>query len=170
MKPSLLQGKDCKIYNELDILYLKNTRRSLSTEQFKVTYDVNNSGQDLDKLRSKLIQLPKLIDNKELQQARLSLDDTENMLRTIAQHRRTKTLTETALTYLSYSGYIALTLGTLYLMYRIGLLKLVISCIPKKICLFCVKTKVETPTQEVTYNASVQPLIRDAPKNKRIRI
>ena len=73
LKPSLLQGNDCKIDNELDILYLKNTRRSLTTEQFNVTYDVNHSGQDLDKLRSQLIQLPKLIDNKELQQARLSL-------------------------------------------------------------------------------------------------
>ena len=98
MKPSLLEGNDCKIYNDLDILYLKNTRRSLTTEQFNVIYNVNHSGQDFDKLRSQLIQLPKLIGNKELQQARLSLDDTENMLRTIAQHRRQKTLTETALT------------------------------------------------------------------------
>ena len=121
-------------------------------------------------MRSQLIQLPKLINNKELQQARLSLDDTENMLQTIAQHRRTKTLTETALTYLSYLGYIALSLGTLYLAHRIGLLKLVTSCIPKKICLFCVKTKVETPTRVVTYNASEQPLISEVLKNKRIRI
>ena len=170
MKLSLLQGNNCKIYNELDILYLKNTRRSLATEQFNVTHNINHSGQDLDKLRSQLIQLPKLIDNKELKQARLSLDDTENKLQTIAQHRRTKTLTEIALTYLSYLGYVALTLGTLYLMYRVGLLKLVISCIPKKICLFCVKTKVQTPTHVVTYNTSVQPLIPDVPKNKRIRI
>ena len=170
LKPSLIQGNNCKIYNELDILYLKNTRRSLTTEQFNVTYDINHPGQDLDKLRNQPIQLPKLIDNKKLQQARLSLDDTENMLQTIAQHRRTKTLTETALTYLSYLGYVALTLGTLYLMYRIGLFKLVISCIPKKICLFCVKTKVETPTHVVTYNSSVQPLMSDVPKNKRIRI
>ena len=31
-KPSLLQGNDCKIYNELDILYFKNTRKFLKTE------------------------------------------------------------------------------------------------------------------------------------------
>ena len=42
-----------KIYNKLDILYFKYTRRSLTTKQFNLIYYVKNS--DLDKLRSQLI-------------------------------------------------------------------------------------------------------------------
>ena len=162
-KPSLLQGNNCKVYNEFDTLYFKDTQQSLTTEQFNVTYDVKNSSQDLDKLRNQSIRLSNLIDNKELQVS-LILDDIENMLRTIAQHRRTETWTETAL------GYSALAIGTLYLAHRIGLLDLVKNCIPKKICLFCVKNKVESPTHVITYNASMQPLMPDVPKNKRIKI
>ena len=122
------------------------------------------------KLRNRLIHLPKLINNKESQQDRLSLDDTENMLRTIAQHRRTETWTETALGYLNYLGYTALTIRTRYLAHRIGLLDLVNNCVPKKICLFCVKNEVESPAHVITYNASMQPLMSDVPKNKLVKI
>ena len=94
----------------------------------------------------------------------MSLDDTENMLQTIAQHRRTETWTETALGYLNYLGNTALAIGTLYLAHRIGLLDTVKNCIPKKICLFCVKIKVQTPTHVITYNASMQPSMPDVPK------
>ena len=92
------------------------------------------------------------------------------MLRTIAQHRRTETWTETALGYLNYLGNTALAIGTLYIAHRIGLLDLVKNCISKKICLFCVKIKVETQTHVITYNASMQLLMPDVLKNKRIKI
>ena len=51
-----------------------------------------------------------------------------------------------------YLGYTASAIGTLYLAHRIGLLDLVKNCIPKKICLFCVKNKVESSTHVITYN------------------
>ena len=169
-QPTIIQGKDCKIYNDLDVLYLKNFQRIESIEQFNVTYNTKYLEQDLNNLKEQLIQLPKVISNNELRQARLSLDDSENMLANIAQHRRAKTITETALTYLSYLGYGALITGLLYLFYKIGFFKCLIDCIPKKICLFCVKTKIESPTHVVAYNASAQPLIPEFPKNKRVKI
>ena len=77
-------------------------------------YEIQYSASDLASLKNRLIQLPKIIDNVELQQARLSLDDTENMLNSIVQHRRIKTTTETIMEYLSYLGYVSLGLVTLY--------------------------------------------------------
>ena len=115
-----------------------------------------------------LIQLPEIIDNVELQQAKLSLDDMENMLNSIVQHRRIKTTTKTIMNYLSYVGYASLGSVTLYLFYRFGLFELLKNCIPTRIYLFCVKTKIDTPTYVITYNASVQPLLTEPPKNKRI--
>ena len=97
----------------------------------------------------------------------MSLDDTENMLNSIFQHRRIKT-TETIMEYLSYLGYASLGLVTLYLSYRFGLFELLKNCIPTRIYLFCVKTKVDTPTHVITYNASIQ--LTEPPKNKRIKI
>ena len=58
---------------------------------------------------------------------------------------------ETALTYSSFLGYEALITGLLYLFYKVGFFKFLIDCITKKIFLFCVKTKIESPTHVVTY-------------------
>ena len=69
--------------------------------RFNVTYDIQYSAIYLASLENRLIQLPKIIDNVELQQDRLSLDDTENMLNSIVQHRRIKTTTETIMEYLN---------------------------------------------------------------------
>ena len=41
--------------------------------------------------REKLIDLPKIINNNELQQAKLSLDDAENILNSISTDRRIRT-------------------------------------------------------------------------------
>ena len=131
---------------------------------------IQYSASDLASIENRLIQLPKIIDDVELQQARLSLDDTENMLNSIVQHRRIKTTTETIMKYLSYLGYASLGLVTMYISYSFGLFELLKNCIPKRICLFCVKTKIDTSTHVITYNASVQPLLTEPPKNRRIKI
>ena len=78
-------------------------------------YEIQYSASDLASLKSRLIQLPKLIDNFELQQSRLRLSDTENMLNCIVQHTRITTTTETIMEYLSYLGYASLALVTLHL-------------------------------------------------------
>ena len=78
-EPSLLLGNNCKLYNNYDLLYLRNTIRYNTFEYFNVTYDIQ------------------------------------------------------------------------YL-------------------IFCVKTKIDTPTHVIIYNASVQPLLTEPPKNKRIKI
>ena len=104
-------------------------------------------------------QLPKQINTDELRRARLSLDDTENILETIATHRRVKTWNETSLEWLQYFGYEDLGLMRLFTLYKLGLLDVIRSCIPKKRCVFCVKTNVETPTHVVTYNTGVQRLL-----------
>ena len=116
-KPSLLRGSNCKIYNDYDTLYLKETIQISTIEQFNVTYNIKYSWEDLDNLKNQFVQLPKLIDKVELQRARLSLDDSENTLQNIAQNRRVKTGTKTSLEYLSYLGYTVLALGILYLAY-----------------------------------------------------
>ena len=98
-----------------------------------------------------------MTNNNELQQARINLNDTENMLKEIAQHRHTKTWTKSIiLGYLKYLGYASIAVVSAYLMYKDGLLEAIKICIPRKLCLFCVKTKVETPTYVVTYNASCE--------------
>ena len=168
-KPSLMRGSNCKIYNDYDTLYLKETFQISTIEQFTVIYNIKYSREDLDNLKNQLVQLPKLIDNVTSQRARLSLDDTKNMLQNIAQNRRVKTWTEKLLEYLNYLGYTALALGTLYLAYRTGLLDFIKNCIPKKFCLFRVKTKVIAPAHIVTYNPSIH-LITEPPKNRRVKV
>ena len=56
-----------------------------------ITYDTKFDGDDTSKLKERLIQLPKQINNEELRQSRISLDDTENILSNVANHRRLKT-------------------------------------------------------------------------------
>ena len=45
-----------------------------------VSYDTKFDRDDISKLKERLIELPKQINNEELRQARISLDDTENIL------------------------------------------------------------------------------------------
>ena len=99
------------------------------------------------------------------------LDATKNILETIATHRRVKTWKETSLEWLQYFGYGALGLITLFTLYKLGLLDVIRTYIPKKLCLFCVITNVETPTHVVIYNTGVQPLLQqERIKTRRIKI
>ena len=156
---SLLTGSNCKIYNGMDTMYLKSNLKGHFNEEFNRTYPINYSHDVLKSLEKKLIHVPKIINNNELQQAKLSLDDAENILNSIATDRRIRTWKETATDWLSYLGCIALGLGTIYNLYKIGVFELIPKCIPIKLCLFCVKTKVTTPTTVVTYNPSLLPVI-----------
>ena len=70
-EPSLLLGSKCKLYNNYDLLYLGNTIKYNTLRYFNVTYNIQYSASNLASLESRLIQLPKLIDNIELQQSRL---------------------------------------------------------------------------------------------------
>ena len=79
-KPSTINGQNCKLYNNYDTLYLKSHIGRNFTKRINVTYNLKYFKDDLLNLKTKLIQLPKLIDNEELKQARISLDDTENLL------------------------------------------------------------------------------------------
>ena len=139
-------------------------------EWINVTYDTQFDKDDISKLKERLIQLPKQINNEELRQARISLDDTENILSKIANHRRLKTWKETGLEWIQYLGYGALILGTLFTLYKLGIFECIKSCIPERLCLFCVKTTVETPTHVVTYSTTVQPLIQPEVPNKLKRV
>ena len=46
----------------------------------------------------------------------------------------------------------------LHFSYRFRLFELLKNCILTRICLFCVKTKIDTPTHMITYNTS--PTVR----------
>ena len=132
------------------------------TEYFNVLYDIENCKEDLSRLETILIQLPNILDNNELKLARISLDDTENLLNSIANRRRIKTWKETSVGWFQYLGYIAIIAITVGTLYKIGLFNCIANCMPRKLCLFCVKTKVETPTHVVTYNAPMQPFLEMA--------
>ena len=107
-----------------------------------------------------------------MKQARISFEDTENLLNNIAKQRRIKTWNETTLKWVKYLGYASIGWVAAYLSYSIGLLDLIKPCISTKLELFYVKNKVETPTHIVTNNAGVQPLLQETTpvENKRIKI
>ena len=67
---------------------------------------------------------------------------------------------ETALDWLRHLGYGSLCPISLFVLYKLGQFELIKSFIHKKLFLFSVKTKVEAPTHIITYNVSVQPLIK----------
>lgn len=152
---TIITGSNCKLYNNHDILELNSDIEYHTQTWFNVTYDANFNVDDVNHLKIKLLQLPKQINNNELRQARISLDDAENILSNIAKDRRLRTWKETSLEYLQYTGYIALALGLLYVLQRIGLFEYLKQCIPSKFCFICIKNKVDVPHNVVTYHASV---------------
>ena len=125
------------------------------TEWLNVTYEIKYDYDDLKQLNEQLIQLPKIITSKELSNAKLSLDDTESILSSISSHRRIKNWKEAVIEVSTYIGYTAIIIIALYFTYRIGIFDMIKNCLPTKLCLLCIKTKVEAPTHVVTYNAAV---------------
>lgn len=152
---TIINGTNCKLYNGHDVLELNSGLEYYTQIWLNITYDVNFNADDASHLKTKLLQLPKQIDNNELRQARVSLDDTENILSSIAKDRRLRTWKETSLEYLQYAGYISLALGLLYILQRIGLFECLKQCIPTKLCFICIKNKVDIPHNVVTYHANV---------------
>lgn len=71
-----------------------------------------------------------------------TLDNIENAMNRVESDRRTKSWIEKTADSLSYVGYISTALIIIIILYKCGVLELVIKCFPKKLCLFCVKTKV----------------------------
>ena len=69
----------------------------------------------------------------ELNKARLSLDETESMMRQIADDRRTRSGTENAWKGLNWIGYTSIVLLILRVLYKCGVLQL-LKYIPGKIC------------------------------------
>ena len=78
--PELPLGQNCKVYNNYDILDLNVEIELEFNEWINVTYDTKFDRDDISELKERLIQVPKQINNEELRQARISLDDTENIL------------------------------------------------------------------------------------------
>lgn len=164
-RATLITGAGCKLHSANIELKLPEFHSFNKIITVNVTYELNFERKELELLKNRLIQLPQQVDNDELLRARLSLDDTENMLSKISSHRRMHTWTERSLEWLKYLGYFAITLITCYLFYKCGILDLIKTCIPSKICLFCVKTKVNTTAipHVVTYRSTPteEPLLKN---------
>ena len=58
--------------------------------------------------------------------------------------------------WLTYMGYTAIIIIALYFTYRIGIFNMMKNCLPTKLCLLSIKTKVEAPTHVVTYHITLQ--------------
>ena len=99
--PKKLEGEKCKVYNEYDILYLSSTMTYKHMEWLNVTYEIKYYYNDLKQLNEQLIQLPKITTSKELSNARLSLDDKESIVSSIASHRRIKNWKKTGIEILT---------------------------------------------------------------------
>ena len=80
IKPDKITGSNCKIYNNYDQLDLHQKSTDKYVEWLNVTYEAHYDQKASEKLKDRLIQLPKQINTDELRRARLSLDDTENIL------------------------------------------------------------------------------------------
>ena len=163
-KTTLITGENCKIYSRNIELKLPSAGTLHKITTINVSYELNFDKQDLEMLKDRLVQLPQQLDNEELKRARLSLDDTESMLDRIGTHRRIKTWTEKSVEWLQYLGYFAMIVITLYTSYKCGIIDCLKTCMPSRICLFCIKTKVYTNAtrQIVTYNrtANEEPLLK----------
>ena len=107
-------GKKCKFYRGYDSLDLNTQTKENYTDWLNVACQFNHNKEYIKCLEDKLMKLPNQITNEEFKKARLSQDDTENMLNTIAIHRRVKTWTETGTEWLHYAGYTAVLRAPLY--------------------------------------------------------
>ena len=87
VKATLISGSNCKIYTQSIDLILPNIDSLHKIVTTNISYDLDFEKQELETLKDRLIQLPQRVDNNELVQARLSLDDTENMLSKISNNR-----------------------------------------------------------------------------------
>ena len=74
---------------------------------------------------------------------KLSLDNTKNLLEKIASHHRVQTWKEKATEWAQYIGYISIGLFGICTLYKCGALDIIKKCIPKNLCLICVKTQVQ---------------------------
>lgn len=166
---TLITGEGCKLHShnmDLKLPEIKTLQKIVITN---VTYKLNYNKEEIEILKDKLIQLPQQLDNNELMRAKLSLDDTENMLNKISSHRRIRTWSEKSLEWLGYLGYSAIGLVILYVGHKCGILNCIKSCIPSKFCLFCVKTKINTNATPHVVTYSSMPLETPLLKNKIVR-
>ena len=123
------------------MLYLISNTKMSYTEWFNVTYDIEYSKEDWSKLETRLIQLPKVLDNNELKLVRISLGEIENLFNSIANRRHIKTWKETFIKWFSYLGYIAIIAITLRTLHKIGLFNCIANYIPRKLCFFVLGLK-----------------------------
>lgn len=124
---TLISGENCQLHNnndKLDLLInLKTSQKIIVSDQ----------------LKNGLIQLLSQLNIEELRNARLSLDDAQNMLERISSHWRLKTWKETSLEWMQCLGNITIELERVYSLVKCRILEYNIKCIQKNICLFYVK-------------------------------
>ena len=139
----LIQGSKCKIVSNNVQLYLEKTTVYEKSIVLNKTYETPYDRNSLDTLEKHLITLPRQLDLNVLKQMRLSLDDTENLLGKITSHHRVQTWKEKANEWLQYIGYVSIWLISIFTLYKCGALDIIKKCIPKNLCLICVKTQVQ---------------------------
>ena len=119
-----------------------------------------------------LITLPRQLDLNVLKQMKLNLDDTENLLGKIASHHRVQTWKEKATEWLQYIGYVSIGLIGIFTLYKREPLDIITKCIPKNLCLICVKTQVQANSTIYYATAPTQDTIVEQTmpiKNRRVR-
>lgn len=129
-----------QIVYRTNIKYVKNMTLPFKADQ-------------LDTIKDKLLPLQREVHPTILKQFSQTLDNIENAMNKVKLDRRTKSWIEKTVDSLTYIGYVSSVIITLIILYKFGALDLIIKCFPKKICFFCVKTKVSN-NPPVQYSTS----------------
>ena len=150
--PTKIANRDKCILNGLNIILKLSSTESLVGEiKYKKNLSLPYTDEQLDSIKEKLIPLTLEIKPLNLNNLKQLIDDIENAVDKVSRDRRTRSWTEQATTWLQYLGYAAIGIILVFADYKCGIVELLRKCIPRKICIFCVKTTVTTtPTVHYT--------------------
>lgn len=148
---SLIQGSRCKVFLENTELYLPTTQTLNKIVNINVSFELPFDKNEIENLRDRLIPLPQKLDQQTLANAKLGLDNTLDLLEQIKSRTRINNWKEKTVDVLHIAGYCSLTIIGIYVMYKCGLFKIIRKCLPKKLCLFCIKNQITNEPVVVTY-------------------
>ena len=156
---------DCIIQTPRSILKLRKSKIRQNDIYYKKNVSYKLNAEDINLLGPQLPLIQESRNHENFKELRQSLDDMQTSLQTIKSRRRTRSWIVTSTDVLTYLGYAALIIVTLYMFYKTGFFDWLRRLIPKNLCirLFCVFNNVTTThTVHYTAVATAPPICQDA--------